>query len=209
MTAGGAAMGRTTWSVASNQIKALPSYVNVAAETTIDVNSRLMTVHVETYYTGSSPVASNNLNVALLQNNILGPQTAGNAGNNYKYQHRLMHMVTGQRGGVITTTTSGTFADITYIYIIPASYNGVPAEMGDFEVTAFIAEGNQKIISGNGSTITYTGLVVKDAKVFNIKPIITQCKPALSTTLTIQNSGQTPLTSLPITYNINSGIDQI
>ena len=61
--------GLKHWSNASNQTRNQSSYVNVATTATIDVNTRLLTVFVEAYYTGASPVASNRLNVALLQNN--------------------------------------------------------------------------------------------------------------------------------------------
>ena len=47
-------------------------------------------------------------------------------GNEYNHMHRLVHMVTGQWGTVIPTTTTGTFVDETYTYTIPADYNGVP-----------------------------------------------------------------------------------
>jgi hypothetical protein len=69
----------------------------------------VLTVTVESYYTGTSPVATNKLNVALLQNNTLGPQTGGNMGNNYNHQHRLVHMLTGQWGTTISSTTTGSF----------------------------------------------------------------------------------------------------
>ena len=157
-------MNRGNWNSASSQILAESSYVNLATTATINVTTRLLTVFVEAYYTGSSPVASNNLNVAFLQNNTLGAQVGGNQGNNYNHQHRLIHMLTGQWGEVINTTTSGTLVTRTYTYPIPAAYNNIIAEMGEFEIVAFMAEGQQKIISGNGATPTYTGLAANDVK---------------------------------------------
>jgi hypothetical protein len=203
------AMGRGNWLNASNQTKIIPSYVNVAAEATIDVNTRLLTVHVESYYTAGSPVASNKLNVALLQNNTTGTQTGGGQGSEYNHQHRLVHMLTGQWGADITTTTAGTFVDRTYTYTIPASYVGVPAVLGDFEIVAYVAEGNQKIVSGNGAIPTYLNLTTNDAKVYSVKPILDQCISSMSPKITIQNNGTTTLTSLPITYNINGGANQV
>lgn len=209
MNPGGTALGRESWSNASNRIKQEPSYVNLAATATINVVSRLLTVHVEGYYTGNSPVATNNLNVVINQNNSLGPQSAGNAGNNYNHQHRLVHMITDQWGESITTTTTGTFVDRTFTYTIPALYNNVSADIANLEVLAFISEGNQKIISGNEAPITFTGLATKDVKFIGIKPILAQCNNSLNPSITIQNNGQTALTSLPITYNINSLNNQV
>ena len=202
------AMGRGNWNSASSQILAESSYVNLATTATINVTTRLLTVLVEAYYTGSSPVASNNLNVAFLQNNTLGAQVGGNQGNNYNHQHRLIHMLTGQWGEVITTTSAGTFITKTYTYTIPAAYNNIIAEMGDFEVVAFMAEGQQNIISGNGATPTYTGLSANDVKVKEVESIDSQCATSIAPKIKIQNYGQTALTTLPITYSINGGTPQ-
>jgi hypothetical protein len=205
----GTAMSRNFWTAAANQTITQPSYVNVATSATINVNTRLLTVLVEAYYTGASPVASNNLNVAFLQNNTVGPQTGGNQGNNYNHQHRLIHMLTGQWGEVINTTSTGTFITRTYTYTIPAAYNNIIAEMGEFEIVAFMAEGQQKIISGNGATPTYTGLAANDVKVKQVESIENQCASSISPKIQIQNYGQNTLTALPITYSINGGTPQV
>lgn len=209
MNPGGTALGRERWLNASNQIKLEPSYVNVAATATVDVISRILTVKVQAYYTANSPVATNKLNVVLNQNNTLGPQIAGNAGNEYNHQHRLVYMLTGQWGEEVTTTTSGTFVNKTYTYTIPALYNNVPADLGNMEVLAYMAEGNQKIISGNEAPITFTGLVSNDVKVISIQPILAQCYNNLTPIVTIQNNGLTPITSVPITYNTNTINNQV
>jgi len=205
----GTAMNRSNWANASNQTRNQSSYVNVATTATIDVNTRLLTVFVEAYYTGNSPVSSNRLNVALLQNNTLGPQTSGGLGDNYPHQHRLIHMLTGQWGENYTTTTAGTLVTRTYTYTIPATYNSIPAELGDFEIVAFVAEGQQIIISGNGAVPTYTGLATNDAKIKEVKDIAEQCVSSLQPKVEIQNNGQNNLTTLPITYDINGGTPQI
>jgi hypothetical protein len=205
----GTAMNRNNWSNASTQTRNQSSYVNVATTATIDVTTRLLTVFVEAYYTGASPVASNRLNVALLQNNTLGPQTSGGLGDNYPHQHRLVHMLTGQWGDTYTTTTAGTLVTRTYTYTIPAAYNNIPAELGDLEIVAFVAEGQQKIISGNGAVPTYTGLATNDAKIKEVKEIAEQCVTQLQPKVEIQNNGLTNLTSLPISYSINGGTPQI
>ena len=205
----GTAMNRNNWNTAANQTLAQSSYVNVATAASIDANTRVLTVLVEAYYTGNSPVSSNKLNVALLQNNTLGPQTGGNLGDNYNHQHRLVDMLTGQWGEAITATTSGSFVTRTYTYTIPASFNNINAEMGNFEIVAFMAETQQKIISGNGTVPTYTGLISNDALVKEIQPIAAQCTNSIQPKVEIQNYGQSQLTSLPISYSINGSTPQI
>lgn len=209
MATGSTAMGRGNWTNASNQILGQSSYVNVAVQGQINAQTNELTVTVETYYTGSSPVATNKLNVALLQNNTLGPQTGGNMGNNYNHMHRLVHMLTGQWGTDITTTSAGSFNSQSFTYTIPAAYNGIPVEIGELELVAFVTETQQKIISGNGAKPTYTGLTANDAKVKSIEAIGQQCVTTLGPKFTLQNMGQNNLTSLPITYTINGGTPQV
>jgi hypothetical protein len=208
MATGATAMGRGNWTNASNQTLNQSSYVNVGVQGVIDAQSRQLTVTVEVYYTGNSPVSTNKLNIALLQNNTLGPQTGGNMGNNYNHMHRLVHMITGQWGTDITTTTNGSFYTQTFNYTIPAAYNNIPAEIGEMELVAFVTETQQKIISGNGGKPTFTGLANNDAKVKSIETIGTQCTNSIGPKVTIENNGQTPLTSLSIDYAINSGAPQ-
>lgn len=209
MTAPGTtAMGRNFWTISSNETMAQSSYVNLGVEATIDVNTRELTVHVEAFYTGNSPVGTNKLNVALLQNNTLGPQTGGGMGNNYQHMHRLVHMVTGQWGVDINTTTSGSFVDQTFNYTIPADYNGVPVDFfeAEMEVVVFMTETQQNIISGNGAYATYTGLThSNDASLNDVTELMDQCSDVITPVIKIQNTGSNPITSLAIEYSVNGG----
>jgi hypothetical protein len=118
-------------------------------------------------------------------------------------------MLTGQWGDTYTTTTAGTLITRTYTYTIPAAYNTIPAELGNFEIVAFVAESQQKIISGNGTVPTYTGLIANDAKIKEVMEIAEQCVTSLQPKVEIQNNGQNNLTNLPITYDINGGTPQV
>lgn len=204
--AGTTAMGRSSWSVSANDIIAMSSYLNMAVEASIDIDTRELVVHVESYYTGTSPQSTNLLNVALLQNNTLGPQTGGNAGNNYVHMRRLVHLVTGQWGEEITTTTSGTFVDRTYTYTIPAAYNDVPAVLSDMEIVVFMTETHQEIISGNGAFPSLIGLEYQnDPEMTAIAEISRNCSGTLAPVVTITNKGEQPVTSATIRYSVNSG----
>ena len=207
--AGTTAMSRNNWSSASTTTKGQSSYVNVALQASINVQTNVLTVTVESYYTGTSPVATNKLNVALLQNNTLGPQTGGNMGNNYNHQHRLVHMLTGQWGTTISSTTTGSFNTQTFTYTIPAAYNDVPTELADMELVAFVSETEQKIISGNGAKPTFTGLLANDIEVKSILPIADQCSSAFAPKIKIQNKSQNNLTNLTINYSYNGGTNQV
>jgi hypothetical protein len=207
----GTAMSRNFWSSASTQIMSQPSYLNVGVEADIDVNTNELTVNVEVYYTGDSPVDTNKLNVALLQNNTLGPQVGGNMGDNYEHMHRLVHMLTGQWGVDINTTTEGSLVTETFTYTIPSDYNGVPADVfeSDFEVVAFVAEGQQNIISGKGTFATLSGLLDNDINLASIEEISDICSGLVFPKVVIQNRGSNPINSLNIEYSVNGQNAQI
>jgi len=204
----GTAMSRGAWTARSNQTLDEASYMNMAVEAEIDIQTNELTVHVEAFYTGSSPEPTNRLNVALLQNNTLGPQTGGGAGNQYNHMHRLIHMVTGQWGDDIAPTTAGTFIDKTYTYQIPAAHNNIPIEILDLELVVFMTETTQEIISGSGTTPLYTGITAQnDAAVESIPAIPDQCG-FLEPVFQLKNYGNDPLTSVDITYSVNNEAPQ-
>lgn len=205
----GTAMSRNQWVSASNEKMGEASYLNMAAEADVDVQTNEISVHVEAYYTGDSPESTNQLNVALLQNNTLGPQTGGNMGNEYVHQHRLVWMITGQWGEVINQTSQGDFIDRTYTYTIPAEYNDVPVELSDLEVVVFMTETNQEVISGNGTAPTFSNFAHNnDVTARWINSIDDQCGFDLGPVVNIQNTGNDEVTSVDITYSINGGASE-
>jgi hypothetical protein len=151
---------RNEWEAASNIILSQTSPVNLRANAQIDWDTRMLTVNVEGYYTGNSDANTNLLNVALLQENILGPQLGGilypemqtNDGL-YRHNHMLRHLLTGQWGDTIAQTTSGSSFTKQYIYEIPEDINGVPVQLDNLTVVGFITEGKQEIITGTTSKI--------------------------------------------------------
>ncbi len=203
----GTAMSRNFWAISATETLAESSYLNMATEATLDVQTNELEVHVEAYYTGTSPEGTNKLNVALLQNNTLGPQTGGNAGDEYVHMHRLVYMITDQWGEDITPTTAGTFIDRTYTYTVPADYNGVPVEVADLEIVVFMTETTQELISGNGTIPQFTNLEFQnDVFVKEIKDIPEQCYNQLSPVVVIQNMGEQEVTSVDFEYNINGTV---
>lgn len=204
MSNGGTAMGRGAWALSASEILDMPSYVNVGIEANLDLATRLLTIHVEAYYTGDSPESTNLLNVAVLQNNTKGPQSGGGAGNNYNHMHRLVDLITGQWGEEITTTTAGSFVDRTFTYTVPADYRGVEAVLEDMEVAAFITETQQEIPSGSSTKPYFTGVTLaNDVNIRSIQPIDPTCGNTISPVVNVKNEGQNPITELAITYEVN------
>ncbi|MCF6365013.1 MAG: Omp28-related outer membrane protein [Bacteroidales bacterium] len=164
---GGTSMGRSAWETAAGRVLKEDSPVNVGASTSYNTTTRELTINVELYYTSDAPAASNFLNIALIQNGILGPQTGGGLGDNYVHNHMLRDLITGQWGEEITTTTSGTFIQRTYTYTVPNDFISVPCIVDNCDIAVFVTEDHQEIYSGiqipaiNGTTYvigSYTNL---------------------------------------------------
>ncbi len=202
----GTAMSRNRWGSASNQIIAEPSYLNVGLNATIVTSTRQLIVEVEVYYTDDSPASTNYLNVAILQDSISGPQTGGNAGNNYNHMHMLRELLTGQWGVEISETTTGSLFTKTIAYDIPADYNGVTVVLEHLDIVAFVTETHQEIISGNSAgDITMVTSNDYDAAIVSASIPQTACADALTPTLNLKNYGTVNLTSLQFVYSVNGG----
>jgi hypothetical protein len=210
----GTAMGRGNWSSATTQIRALSAYVNVAVEAQVDDQTRQLRVITKYYYTGNG-AAANKLNVALLQNNVEGPQTGGTANptaimenGKYRHQHMLRHLLTGQWGVDVPSTTAGSTDTDTFYYTIPASLNSIAYELGNLEVVAFIAEGQQEVINVSGADVTVVNhAVALDGGLLQMEAIDDVCPGSSSASpwVKLKNNGGTALTSVELTYSANGG----
>lgn len=114
------------------------SPVNIATTTTWNGTTRNLKVDVELYYTANDTVA-NELNVAFLENNVVGYQS--NGGSSYNHMHILREMITGQWGDTISNTSQGRLVTKTYNYTVPASFN-----INNCEVSVFVTRNNHKNI---------------------------------------------------------------
>jgi hypothetical protein len=159
---------RTNFSPRTKTVLGQDSYVNVALKTTVNEDTRELSAEVELYYTeNGSPV--NMLNIALLQDDILGPQIGAEeyypemmVDDQYRHNHMLRDLLTGQWGDSIHQTKAGTFIAKKYIYTIPEQIGVVPVDLKKIEIVAFVAEGTQEIISGTSSK--FSGIIYTDMR---------------------------------------------
>jgi hypothetical protein len=209
------AMSRGVWAQYATQTLGQSSYVNVALQGTLNVTTRVLTVNVEVYYTGASPVSTNNLTVMLLENNVAGPQTGGtnfnptqvNPDGTYNHQHMLRKVLnTSAMGETISPTTSGTLIQKQYTFTVPAQFVNNAPQLGNLEIAAFVAESNTEIISGAYGPLTLTGFAyTKDAQVQSVSSEATVCAGKLNPKAKIYNNGSSTITSATINYNVNGG----
>ncbi|MCT4663859.1 MAG: Omp28-related outer membrane protein [Flavobacteriales bacterium] len=209
------ALSRSAWQASATTILGQDSYVNMAIEGSVNVQTRVLTVNVKAYYTGNG-ANNNKINVALLQSKVEGPQS-GSAGNpsqvlpngNYEHNHMLRHLITGQWGEAIDTTTQGTTVTKTYTYTIPADLNGVAYEIGNLEVAAFITEGQQEIITGVDADVTLdvpAGVSIIDFESTDATDAaVGYCNTSATPKLTVKNAGNNVISSFKASYSLNDG----
>lgn len=213
------ALSRGDWATKGNIVLAEPSFVNVDATATIDAATRVLTVVVEAYYTDTAETAFNMLNVALLQNNVVGPQV-GAANYNptqmtpdgkYIHGHMLRHLLTGQWGDTITADGTnnipqGHFYTKTFTYTLPADINSVSLELGDLDIAVFVTKDKQLIYTGTKVEPTYTNLTPIAAAISSSSATPEfGCNNLASPKLVIKNMGQDIITTMSIGYK--SGTD--
>ena len=209
------------WSGLATQVLAEGAYVNVACEASVDVQTRELTVHVEAYYTGNSPESSNFLNVALLQNDIKGPQFSSWFNPNsitpdgaYMHQHMLRDLITGQWGEEVSPTTTGTFIDKTYTYAVPEAINDVPVRLGDLSIICFLTETEEEMETVHGCHPELTNFAYSlDAGIEELDLPEASCSN-IDSKIVLGNYGSETISSIsfeiqineedPITFNWNA-----
>ncbi len=190
------------WEPYTNQILGQTSYVNVAAIATIVKASRQLQVEVEVYYTSDSPEDINYLNVALLQDSIVGYQNYG--GIDYNHMHMLRDMLTGQWGIPIQNTSANSVYTTILRYDIPESIRDIEMVLDHLKIVAFVAEGHTEIISGNNAEMIVLDNVDLDAAVMAYKNLSqSYCGGPISPIITVHNYGTETLTNFDIEYTVN------
>lgn len=199
------------WQSLANQVLAEGAYVNVACEANVNVQTRELTVHVEAFYTGDSPESSNFLNVALIQNNIKGPQFSSwfnpdaiTPDGAYMHQHMLRDLITGQWGDEISPTSTGTFIDKFYTYTVPETINDIPVRLGDIGIVSSIIETEKEVETVHGCHPVLTDFeYTQDIGIDFIDLPESSCSN-ISSKVTIANYGSDDVTAVEFEVIVNS-----
>ncbi|SEH07581.1 T9SS type A sorting domain-containing protein [Candidatus Venteria ishoeyi] len=155
-------LSRSVWASVANEVFPTQSPVNVGFTSVFDTATRELSVMVELYYTLNSAVSSNYLQIALLENHVIGYQGGTGGSSNYDHKHMLRWLLTGQWGVEIPTTTLGSIYTDTITYTVPPEF-----DVSNCDVAVYVAESHFNILTGvqaaadggihDGSTATYTG----------------------------------------------------
>lgn len=207
------ALPRNQFVSAANIIKAMPSFVNVAAQASIDLATRTLTVNVEVYYTGDAETGTNLLNVALLQDSIIGPQSGASsnptqvtADGKYIHMNMLRHLLTGQWGDSISVESGvipqGTLIQRQYTYVLPTNMSDADVRLSHLKLIAFVCKDKQEIYTGNECIPTLIGELPQVN--INMETVTVEnvygCTNEITPYLEIFNNGQS-ITSIEIEYS--------
>ena len=207
---------RGSWASAAAKAFVEPSCLNVAAAGTLDWSTRQLTLLVEVYYTGNAVQSTNKVTVAMLQSEILGPQTGGSTyypemmeGGQYRHMHMLRDFITGQWGMDVAPTTTGSFWSHTFQYTIPQDFNSIDVVLEDLDFLVYVAENEKTIISGSRANVTHTNMPAIGAKVTAVSEIkVLDCSDLASAYVKINNVGSSAITSAELSYTIANGTPQ-
>lgn len=218
-TGGVMAGSRSLWSGWANTIKSQPAYCNVALQGVVNVQTRVLTVTAEVYYTASSPVASNSLHIMLLESDIPGIQSNYgnplynaanyNADGTYNHNHVLRKALTPTFGMTIPVTTAGTTFSTTLTYTVPLTYGAsgktTSCMLGNIELVAFVTETNVKTINANRGPVTLTNFASSlDAGTNALKTDANVCEGInFGSSFKFVNNGSTAITAADFDYAVN------
>jgi len=222
---GTTALSRGDWGAASNIIMADPAYVNVAAQASYDMSTGILTVNTEAYYTATASGVANMLHVAIVENNVPGPQSGAQNYNpgaiisgpwtpTYNHQHMFRHLMDGANGLEFNVTTAGTFVPNTHTWTMPANLSGSGISTNGYwpdldptnmDVVVYIAEGLGEIVTGSQTSVNCIFPNAYDANVTSSSAMDVVCTNETDIDITFRNYGNQPLTSLDLTYDINGG----
>ncbi len=221
-SSGTTALSRGDWQQAANEVLAELSDVNIGAQAFYDFSTGVLTVNTETYYT-STVTNVQTLNVAVLQNNLPGPQSGAQ---NYNpadiipgpwsptYNHRdvLRHLMEGQHGLEFNVTTAGTFIPNTHTWNVPNDLSSSGLSGGYFpyidpinlEVIAFITEGNQQnVYTAFEAPVIPVFSNAYDVNLINIIADDVLCASQNDINIIFRNYGSVTLNSCVFNYSIN------
>lgn len=205
-------LNRGDWNSKVNSILQQNSCVNIAARCTIDCATRDLTVEVEVYYTGASTANINFLNVAVLQNNILGRQSGMElnpdqvVGVQYRHMHMFRKFMSASTwGDTIKNTSRGSFFTKTYTCQLPATISSTTVVPRDISIVAFVAENKNNIITGCEPSMHYLNgtpylSAFKNTNSYN------SCNVEYNTYVTLTNLSTDTISSAEIMYGKDGSV---
>ncbi|MDR1005430.1 MAG: T9SS type A sorting domain-containing protein [Bacteroidales bacterium] len=219
------------WKSGGDMLLVTNSFVNVAATASVNVNSGLISVHVETFYTAAAPTNDNKICIAVMQNNIATKQKGAEMNSaqltadgyyiqndvfRYLMEHTIYIMqesedTTSDETVIVYPTEAGTFTTWDTIYLLPASYSdgttSVKTDLSDMYLLVYVMNNTTKTIyTATKVDLTYTYLAATPTFATvdaQLKKEI-GCKTTAQPVITIRNIYDSVVTSMDIKYGTDT-----
>lgn len=206
---------RSAWAGEIATVTSQSSPVNVGAQASVDLNTGVVDIDVEVYYTANAADATNKLFVYILQDDIAGPQSDyGNynptnwlPSGDYNHGHMLRMVVNdnGPTGETISTTTATSLYTKSYQVTLPSDIRGVTLEKHKLTVVAFVAAASgANIYSGDEAAVALPPGVTTDLSMTSsTAPNGDYCDYSASSSVTVTNNFNKTIASFDVSYVLN------
>ena len=147
---------RGSWTKRTKALMQEDAEVNLYMEASVDAQSREMNIKVEYCYPGTVAEDFHLLNIALLQNHVIGYQNGG--GNNYSHEHMLRDLITGQWGDTLSAPQPGQVYTREFVYTVPEKVGEVEVDIRNIELVAFVTRTTADVLNVTGTKPRITNL---------------------------------------------------
>jgi hypothetical protein len=208
---------RGSWTTNSSTTLAQSSPVNIAANAAVDLDTRLMTVDVEAYYTADGTGTSNRVHVVVTQDNVPGPQSGASfnptailPNGDYNHMHMVRYAMTPNAGDAISSVTATSLYSNQYTHTFPAAINGIAVNIADLKTVAYVsgAAATAAIETGAEATMSFTAStplgISNQAATVNAS-LGTVCGTSADVEMQVTNMGNTALATATFEYVVNNG----
>ena len=156
-------LGRSSWEYAAKELMVENAEVNLWAKASYDYSEKTLTVDVEGFYMNlnNEPEQTYNVNVAVVQSRILGPQNGATMGDKYVHNHVLRMYMTPVTGDKVTVTDTDKFFAKTYSAELPSAIKGIDLNPLNLDVVVFITKAMDDVVNATTVHPSYSNCVIK------------------------------------------------
>lgn len=140
---------RGSWTKRAKALMQEEAEVNLHMEASVDAQSREMNIKVEYCYPETFADEFHLLNIALLQNHVIGRQNG--AGDSYSHEHMLRDLITGQWGDTLSALQPGQVYVKEYTYAVPEKVGEIEVDIRNIELVAFVTRTTADVLNTTGA----------------------------------------------------------
>jgi len=150
-------LSRSNWIPVAKALNQQDAPVNLYVDSKYDGLTKTLSVTVEGYFTGDVPADSaQRLNVLWTQDDIVGYQNGGGAGDNYVHEHMLRGYISQMFGDTIANAAKGQYFSKSYSVTLPSDIRDIEVKPEDINIIAFVTAGKTDVENVEGGKPEYT-----------------------------------------------------